>query len=135
MDEDKIHRLARKKVKKKKGFYWHLQVYVLINFAITMITFFEGSPGENFPMPILWGVALAFHYVAVFGMPGGKMSDEWEEKEFQKEYTKMQRRYDGSTLDKKERRVELPKTEVDMDEYLDLKEPRKMREYDENDFV
>ena len=114
---------AKKRVKAKKGFYWHLATFVIVNgflFLINLLT----SPGDwwyLFPL-ISWGVSLVFHFIAVFGIPGLNFNNkEWEEKEIDKE------------LRKRAPEAPLP---TEPDEELELKEFRKLRnDWKDSDFV
>ena len=59
-------KLAKKRVKAKTGFMWHLASYVLVNVFLVLIYIF--SSGWYFwPIwPILgWGLGLAFHFVSL----------------------------------------------------------------------
>lgn len=128
--EEKLYRLAQKRVKQKKGFFKHLQAFVLVNVALFFLTVFEGEPFESIPVTILWGIGLAFHYVNVFGMPGGKLSDEWEDRQTEKEFQKLKDRYARGRGEIREDEFDL-----DLDSRLDLRETRKQTDYDERDFV
>lgn len=88
--ESEKERLAYEKaverVKKIKGFYWHLFWYVLINlisFGVTLNLNFDGTIGSFTTNQgyvwLLWGIGLAFHGFAVFGQ-GLLFGKEWEEK-------------------------------------------------------
>jgi hypothetical protein len=88
--QDEVYREARKRVKKKKGFYNHLKAYIIVNAAFSLITLFSGEPFGWFPIIIFWGIGLAFHYAGVFGIPGiGELNKEWEAKEMKKEINKL----------------------------------------------
>jgi hypothetical protein len=87
MDNQEILAAAQKKVKKKKGFYWHLAVYVIMGMFFGLIGASAPSPGES-PLVALipWGVGLLIHYVAVFGIPFfNVLGDDWERRELEKE--------------------------------------------------
>jgi len=81
---------ARKKVRKKKGFYWHLASFMIVGLFFFFINLVDG--GEvwfHIPM-ISWGIGLGFHYVGVFGIPFiGSMDKDWEAKEIEKELARM----------------------------------------------
>ena len=83
--EDDLRR-AKKRVKMKKGFYAHFSSYVIIN---AFLFFINASTGGEvwFIWPLMsWGVALAFHYIGVFGFPGsGIGGSDWEERQLEKE--------------------------------------------------
>jgi hypothetical protein len=130
-NEEKLYKLAQKKVKKKKGFYRHLQAFVMVNIALLFIGIMEGEPLGPFPVAVFWGIGLGFHYANVFGLPGGKLTDEWEERELEKEYDKLRNRYGSSQNESPRRRKE----ELDMDDHLDLRQPQRMKDYEDRDFV
>ena len=127
MNPEFEYRQARKRVKKKKGFYKHLTAYMIVIgflFAINMLT----DPFDWwFYFPALgWGVGLAFHYVGVFGLPGLQFSQpEWEDREMEKELRKA-RRLRQPLLDQADDSEPLP-------DELELKELRK--NYNDGDFV
>ena len=64
---------AQKKVKKLKGFYSHLMIYVLVNILIIFLNINNLSPGEsyfkieNFFTAFFWGIGILFHGLSVFG--------------------------------------------------------------------
>jgi hypothetical protein len=128
-NEDKLFKLAQKKVKKKKAFYRHLQAFVMVNLALFFIGLMENDPFAAIPVPIFWGIGLGFHYVSVFGLPGGKLTDEWEDKELEKEYEKLRNRFEEKGLPLQQ------KGEFDIDDHLDLKQPQKLKDYEDRDFV
>ncbi|MDL2142985.1 MULTISPECIES: 2TM domain-containing protein [Flavobacterium] len=91
---DESYNLAYRKVKKIKGFYTHLKVYLIVN-AIIIVSnlnrdYFSHSVYENglldwrtYSTAICWGVALVIHAFTVFG-PDIFFSNEWEQKKIQK---------------------------------------------------
>jgi len=76
---------AAKRVKKIKGFYTHLTVYVVINIALLIMRFQKLHDGDsiftlrNFSTAFFWGIGLAAHGLSVF-MPSLIMGKDWEEK-------------------------------------------------------
>ena len=76
---------AAKRVKKIKGFYTHLTVYIVINLAIILSKIDFGKDGScsfemrNFSTAFFWGIGLAAHGLSVF-MPSIVMGKNWEEK-------------------------------------------------------
>ncbi|WP_396173764.1 2TM domain-containing protein [Flavobacterium sp.] len=76
---------AAKRVKKIKGFYTHLTVYIVINLAIILskIDFGKDSSWSfemrNFSTAFFWGIGLVAHGLSVF-MPSLIMGKDWEEK-------------------------------------------------------
>jgi hypothetical protein len=94
------YKKARKRVKKIKGFYRHLTIYLIANAIIVIegfwgISVLELSSGEIDPqliewlflnvlsVPILWGIGLLLHGLSVFRPKIGIIKD-WEEKQLQK---------------------------------------------------
>lgn len=84
---DKIKRLerAKKRVKRIKGFYSHLLVYVVINLMIVIINIQNLDPGEsyfqyeNFFTLFFWGIGLTVHGLSVF-LPDFILGKKWEER-------------------------------------------------------
>jgi len=123
---DQDYRRAKKRVKAKKGFYWHLASYIIIIgflFCINILT----DPYDNwylYPM-LSWGVALLFHYIGVFGIPGLNFNDKsWEEKQIQKELQKT------STPRRPTAAPTIPDDELELKEFKELRD-----EWKDSDFV
>ena len=62
---------ARKHVKRIKGFYIHLLVYVLVNFVI-IVSDVHDNPSEiynfeTYATAFFWGIGLVAHAASVFG--------------------------------------------------------------------
>ncbi|WP_338731055.1 2TM domain-containing protein [Mangrovimonas cancribranchiae] len=76
---------ARRRVKKLKGFYSHLVVYIVINALLLIINVIYVNPGEsffqwsNFSTMFFWGIGLLAHGLTVF-MPKFIMGKDWEER-------------------------------------------------------
>ena len=70
--EDK-YAAAEREVKRLKGFYTHLMVYVLVNILIVFFNISNLKEGEsyfkleNFFTAFFWGIGLAAHGLSVFG--------------------------------------------------------------------
>jgi hypothetical protein len=116
---DPFLKYAKKRVKKKKGFYGQLAAFVGVGFfflAINLFTFFEEGPEIWFFWPLLpWSIGLIIHYLTVFGFPGnGALSPEWEERELKKEMNTLRRK-----LGEEEMR------DIEPEEKLDLPELQK----------
>ena len=60
---------AKRKVQKKKGFFSHLGVYLVMSVFFVIVNAME--PHEVWCVyPIAsWGIGLAIHYLSVFGFP------------------------------------------------------------------
>ena len=75
---------AKKRVKRIKGFYIHLLVFVCVNLFIAYINVQNLRPDEsyfkleNFFTLIFWGVGLAAHGLSVF-LPNMILGKNWEE--------------------------------------------------------
>ena len=82
MERD-IRRKAWKKVKAIKRFYVHAGIYGIL----AMFFFFMNMVTDPFDMWFFYpliplGALLAFHYLAVFGIPGTDLlSKDWEKRE------------------------------------------------------
>jgi uncharacterized membrane protein len=76
MSDDEIREIATKRVRARRGFYWHLTVYIVVNLLLIGIWYFTGR-GYFWPGWVLlgWGVALVFNAVAVF-----VKGDVWSER-------------------------------------------------------
>ncbi len=76
MSDDEIREIATKRVRARRGFYWHLTVYVVVNLMLIAIWYFTGH-GYFWPGWVLlgWGIGLVFNAVAVFAR-----GDAWSEK-------------------------------------------------------
>lgn len=120
MNENYLYEEAKKRVRKKKGFYNHLGVYLTINTIMFFVVFLNsGTFAWLFPASF-WGIGLAINYLSVFGLPGkGAGGVDWEAKEIRKEVEKM-----GGTID------DLPAEELDLREIQKQK-----RGWDESDLV
>lgn len=94
IEQEKYDRAA-KKVKRIKGFYSHLLVYVVINIMIVIINIQNLDDGEsyfqwhNFTTLGFWGIGLLAHGMSVF-MPDIVLGKNWEERKI-KEYMDKQR--------------------------------------------
>ncbi|WP_035655547.1 2TM domain-containing protein [Flavobacterium filum] len=76
---------ALKRVKKIKGFYSHLLVYIVVNIMIIVVNIQNLSPGEsyfqykNFFTAFFWGIGLVAHGFSVF-LPQWFLGSNWEER-------------------------------------------------------
>lgn len=126
MDDHQIYREAQRRVRQKAKFFKHLYTYVFVVGIMFVLTLFRGRPFAFVPVALFWGIAIMFHYLKVFGIPGsGILSREWEEEEIEKEVRRMK-----GMLGKEEDEMfdaELP------EEDMELKELRK--NYDDSEFV
>ena len=74
---------ALKRVKRIKGFYTHLIVYIVINIGLLIVN--NNNSTENFwrwqtfSTVLFWGIGLLAHGLSVF-MPTMLMGKDWEER-------------------------------------------------------
>lgn len=86
--DDIRYQEALKRVKKIKGFYIHLFVYIVINIMIIISNIQNLEVGEsylkkeNFFTAFFWGIGLLGHALSTF-MPSWIMGKNWEEKKIQ----------------------------------------------------
>lgn len=85
--EDK-YAAAQREVKRLKGFYSHLIVYVFVNIIIVFININNLKVGEsyfkmeNFFTAFFWGIGLMAHGLSVFGR-NVFFGKKWEERKIQ----------------------------------------------------
>lgn len=93
INDGQYHKAA-KRVKKLKGFYNHVFIYVLVNLflIISKILFsdemFVGI--ELLYTPIFWGFGLLAHGLSVF-LPEAILGSDWEERKIRKIISKDQK--------------------------------------------
>lgn len=81
------YREAQKRVKKIKGFYTHLMVFVVINLMIIVVNYRELPKGESlhwyhFSTFFFWGIGLVAHALSVF-LPTFLLGKNWEQRKIQ----------------------------------------------------
>ena len=94
---DERFNIAYRKVKRIKGFYSHLRIYIIIN-AIIIVASLNGdfftkgihlnglSEWHTYSTAFYWGIGLFFHGMSVFGRDLF-FSDDWEQRKID-EYMK-----------------------------------------------
>jgi len=91
MSDEEIRNLAIRRVRRKRGFFSHLTVYLVVNAVLWCMWALSSSAGYGwgmhgaaYPWPVFitvfWGMGLIFHGLSVFAFHGG-----WEQKEINKE--------------------------------------------------
>lgn len=96
-NSDERYQMAYRRMKRVKGFYTHLMIYILVNAFIIAESIIDGDfinnndfwQWETFSTPLFWGIGLLIHGVSVFGETIF-FSMNWEErkiKEFMGEET------------------------------------------------
>lgn len=88
-DPDQRYSLAYKRMKRIKGFYVHLLVYLIFNTVIILVNSKGKILGnehfwswQNFSTALFWGIGLAAHGLSVFGRDIF-FSKGWEERKIQ----------------------------------------------------
>jgi len=127
--EDWKYEIAKKRVKKVKGFYSHFGTWLIFS-AFFIILNFKTSPFDSWAIfPIMgWGVGVALHALGVFGLPG--LGKNWEERMIDKEMARLEQEAYERRQSKSGQlpyRADLPEDE------LELKEVRK--EWRDSDLV
>ena len=94
--ENKVYELARKRVKKKKGFYGHFSSFIAVTiffFIMNVVTYDESGEWWFFFPVLPWSIGLIIHYFNVFGLPGTDiMTKDWEEREIEREAKRIRNR-------------------------------------------
>jgi hypothetical protein len=97
LSTDENFNIAYKKVKRIKGFYSHLKIYIIVNVLIIISSLNGNFFGNHFntsglfewhtySTAVFWGIGLLSHALSVFGRDMF-FSDDWEERKIQ-EYMK-----------------------------------------------
>ncbi|KQR95218.1 hypothetical protein ASG01_05050 [Chryseobacterium sp. Leaf180] len=79
------YRAAYKQMKKEKGFYKHLVVYLLVNILILGVNLYEMYSGKDpwswkiLQLPFFWGIGLGAHALQTFSSDI-RFGKRWEEK-------------------------------------------------------
>lgn len=82
IDQERLDR-AKQRVKKIKGFYTHLLIYIVINVIVVFQNIENLEPGEsyfqahNFITFTLWGIVLIIHALTTF-LPNFIFGSDWE---------------------------------------------------------
>ena len=75
---------ASKRVKRIKGFYSHLMIYLVINSGLLIAVYSSSIANENFwswqtfSTVLCWGIGLVAHGLSVF-LPGTLLGKNWEQ--------------------------------------------------------
>lgn len=89
--KERKYLLAKKRVDKIKGFYYHLLWYVIVNVFVSSVIVYGlmKDDSESFSEAIsnfgvystwiFWGIGVFFHWMGVFGQ-NKVFSKKWEEK-------------------------------------------------------
>ena len=122
MKDEDIYNAANKRVKAKKGFFYHFIAYAFVIGMFYALMHFENN-GEILPVifaALSWGIGLVSHYFKTFGtehLAVLGIDPNWEEEELEKEIEKLER--------KRERKIRKEKDLLNDAEGLALKEIEK----------
>lgn len=100
MTDEEIRNIAVQKVRRKRGFFSHLTVYLIVNAFLWLMWALSasgisagygwGMHGTAFPWPIFvtifWGIGLISHGLGVFAFHSG-----WEQQEIDKEIARLKK--------------------------------------------
>lgn len=82
-NQNNNYKNALERVKKIKGFYGHLTVYIIVNAIILIIKFAEhgmdGLINNSHKIFLFWGVGLLIHWFNVFGI-NVILGKDWEKR-------------------------------------------------------
>ncbi|WP_340063833.1 2TM domain-containing protein [Ascidiimonas aurantiaca] len=94
--------LAKRKVDKLKGFYWHLLIYLVMNTVIVFLSgkYIEEAGGDfwefgTFATAIFWGIGLVIHGLSVLS-PLSRFEKSWEERKIREFMEKEEKEYQRS---------------------------------------
>ena len=82
IDQQRLDR-AKERVKKIKGFYTHLLIYIIVNLIVVFQNIQNLEPGEsyfqahNFITFSLWGIVIIIHALTIF-LPNFILGSDWE---------------------------------------------------------
>ncbi|KQW97359.1 2TM domain-containing protein [Flavobacterium sp. Root420] len=93
-NNDEHFEMAYKKVKRIKGFYSHLKVYIMVNIIIIVSSLNRIYIGDHleirgfqnweiYSTAFYWGIAVVIHAFTVFG-PDIFFNGDWEQRKIQK---------------------------------------------------
>jgi hypothetical protein len=119
--DDWKYKIAKKRVKKVKGFFGHLTTWLIFSAFFIFLNIASSGGGFWAIWPIMgWGLGVAFHAIGVFGMPG--LGKDWEEKMLEREMARMDYEGDPQRNNNSKR---LPQSTKSTEDELELKEVRK----------
>ena len=127
MEEQNIYEVAQKRVKAKKGFFYHFVAYACVVGMLYAVMYFN-TKNQMLPVILLalsWGIAIGIHYFKVFGTENLQilgLNPNWEEDELENEIRKLKKK---RVL--KEELLKEKKLLDEGEETLELKELQKRR--------
>lgn len=72
LDDNELHKRARRRVSQKMGFYIHLTAYVLVNLGLAAINLMSGGSRWHLWPLAGWGLGLAIHGFVTFASLRGE---------------------------------------------------------------
>lgn len=82
---------ARRQVRRLRGFYVHLSVYLAVNAGLLAINLASGADRLWVTWPLAgWGIAVAIHGAGVF-LGGRFLGAEWEERKLREQVERNRR--------------------------------------------
>ncbi|MDX8554033.1 2TM domain-containing protein [Tenacibaculum sp. 1B UA] len=105
--EEHKYLLAKKRVEKIKGFYWHLAAYIIVNIFISVVTIM-GLMNEDkltfikaisnfgvYATWFFWGIGVFFHWLGVFGT-NMFFNKDWENRKIQEYLDELKKKENGN---------------------------------------
>ncbi|MEZ4899026.1 MAG: 2TM domain-containing protein [Saprospiraceae bacterium] len=92
MNAQQRNEYLRKRVRRRKKFYRHFGVYLIIVAFLLIMERLQGpaNPPVYMVIGLTWGLAIALHFFRVFGLPGvGTLDEKWEEDEIRREHERL----------------------------------------------
>ena len=96
--EEQKYLIAKKKVKRIKGFYMHLTAYILVNAFLLILRAMSGGGWkifwefESYATLLFWGIGIGFHAFGVFGIDF-LFGKGWEERKIKELMDKDKREF------------------------------------------
>ena len=85
--KSKYYKIAQKRVKKKKAFWNHFTVWLIVSIFFFILNMVTDHSVHWWIFPVLvWGVSVAIHCVSAYGV---FHNASWEQKELDKEMRKL----------------------------------------------
>lgn len=133
MDEKEMITVAKERVKEKKVFYGHFNIFLVVSFTLFLVNYVNsyGDWWVHKPL-ILWAMFLGLHFFHVFKIPdvfelSSLRNKIWEEEQLEKELEKLEKDLtltQEQKIEKNEDRLELEqllkktKRKTGEDEYM-----------------
>lgn len=105
--EEHKYLLAKKRVEKIKGFYWHLAAYIIVNIFISVVIIMGLMNEDNLTFTkaitnfgvyatwLFWGIGVFFHWLGVFGT-NIFFNKDWEQRKIQEYLDELKKKENGN---------------------------------------